>query len=127
MLFFFVLKMLIIQVILCIFCTANSILTLVRAFSFAYGGLRAAVKVHDTLLNRLINAPVQFFDQTPGGRILNRLEFLSAVPHLSTAFQFSTYSFYFVGYLQIYTQLMILFPSCLTFSWPILWAFWELQ
>jgi ATP-binding cassette subfamily C (CFTR/MRP) protein 10 len=24
------------------------------------------------LLNKLIDAPVQFFDQTPGGRILNR-------------------------------------------------------
>ncbi|XP_021821855.1 ABC transporter C family member 13 isoform X1 [Prunus avium] len=59
-------------VILCIFCIVNSILTLVRAFSFAFGGLQAAVKVHDTLLKRLINAPVQFFDQTPGGRILNR-------------------------------------------------------
>ncbi|CAB4303490.1 unnamed protein product [Prunus armeniaca] len=59
-------------VILCIFGIVNSILTLVRAFSFAFGGLRAAVKVHDTLLKRLINAPVQFFDQTPGGRILNR-------------------------------------------------------
>lgn len=70
------------QVILCIFCTANSILTLVRAFSFAFGGLRAAVKVHDTLLKRLINAPVQFFDQTPGGRILNRLESLSSVSQL---------------------------------------------
>ncbi|RXH88432.1 hypothetical protein DVH24_000031 [Malus domestica] len=59
-------------VMLCIFCIVNSILTLVRAFSFAFGGLRAAVKVHDTLLKRIINAPVQFFDQTPGGRMLNR-------------------------------------------------------
>ncbi|EXB55132.1 ABC transporter C family member 13 [Morus notabilis] len=60
-------------VILCIFCVVNSALTLARAFSFAFGGLRAAVKVHNTLLNKLINAPVQFFDQTPSGRILNRL------------------------------------------------------
>ncbi|XP_035548110.1 ABC transporter C family member 13 isoform X2 [Juglans regia] len=59
-------------VILFIFCMINSFLTLVRAFSFAFGGLQAAVKVHDTLLYKLINAPVQFFDQTPGGRILNR-------------------------------------------------------
>lgn len=63
------------QVILCIFCIINSCLTLARAFSFAFGGLRAAIKVHDTLLNKLINAPVQFFDQTPSGRILNRLYF----------------------------------------------------
>lgn len=63
------------QVILCIFCIINSCLTLARAFLFAFGGLRAAIKVHDTLLNKLINAPVQFFDQTPSGRILNRLYF----------------------------------------------------
>ncbi|PIA65651.1 hypothetical protein AQUCO_00100866v1, partial [Aquilegia coerulea] len=60
-------------VILCIFCVINSFLTLARAFSFAFGGLRAAVQVHNRLLNKLISAPVQFFDQTPTGRILNRL------------------------------------------------------
>ncbi|OAY37002.1 hypothetical protein MANES_11G066800v8 [Manihot esculenta] len=59
-------------VVLCIFCIANSFLTLVRAFSFAFGGLRAAIQVHNTLLNKIIDAPVQFFDQTPAGRILNR-------------------------------------------------------
>ncbi|KAJ4718638.1 ABC transporter family protein [Melia azedarach] len=59
-------------VVLCIFCILNSSLTLVRAFSFAFGGLRAAIEVHNTLLTKLINAPVLFFDQTPGGRILNR-------------------------------------------------------
>ncbi|XP_044487071.1 ABC transporter C family member 13 isoform X3 [Mangifera indica] len=59
-------------VILCSFCIANSFLTLLRAFSFAYGGLQAAVQAHNTLINKIINAPVIFFDQTPGGRILNR-------------------------------------------------------
>ncbi|KAJ4899955.1 multidrug resistance-associated protein 11 [Raphanus sativus] len=58
--------------VLCIFCIINSILTLVRAFSFAYGGLKAAVRVHSALICKLINAPTQFFDQTPSGRILNR-------------------------------------------------------
>ncbi|KAJ7951988.1 ABC transporter C family member 13 [Quillaja saponaria] len=58
--------------VLCLFCIINSFLTLVRAFSFAFGGLQAAIKVHNRLLSKLINAPVQFFDQTPGGRILNR-------------------------------------------------------
>lgn len=60
-------------IILCIFCVVNSLLTLVRAFSFAFGGLRAAVQVHSELLKKLINAPIYFFDQTPSGRILNRL------------------------------------------------------
>ncbi|XXG51840.1 hypothetical protein AAC387_Pa03g0319 [Persea americana] len=60
-------------VVLCIFCAMNSFLTLVRAFSFSYGGLRAAVNVHSELLNNLVNAPVHFFDLNPSGRILNRL------------------------------------------------------
>jgi len=60
--------------VLCIFCIINSILTLVRAFSFAFGGLKAAVHVHNALISKLINAPTQFFDQTPSGRILNRLD-----------------------------------------------------
>jgi len=63
-----------VQAILCLFCIINSFFTLVRAFSFAFGGLETATKVHNKLLNKLMNAPVQFFDQTPGGRILNRLE-----------------------------------------------------
>ncbi|XP_028766437.1 ABC transporter C family member 13 isoform X1 [Neltuma alba] len=58
--------------ILGLFCIINSFFTLVRAFSFAFGGLQAAIKVHNKMLGNLINAPVQFFDQTPGGRILNR-------------------------------------------------------
>ncbi|KAL4559871.1 hypothetical protein LXL04_032017 [Taraxacum kok-saghyz] len=60
-------------VVLCIFCLLNSVLTLVRAFSFAYGGLRAAIHIHNNLLKKLVDAPVAFFDQTPSGRILNRL------------------------------------------------------
>ena len=63
---------LLLQVILCLFCLVNSLLTLVRAFSFAFGGLRAAIKVHDQLLHKLIDSPVSFFDRTPSGRILNR-------------------------------------------------------
>ncbi|KZV22614.1 ABC transporter C family member 13-like [Dorcoceras hygrometricum] len=60
-------------VILSIFCLVNSSLTLVRAFSFAFGGLRAAIRVHDQLLRKLVDSPIIFFDQNPSGRILNRL------------------------------------------------------
>ncbi|XP_060205268.1 ABC transporter C family member 13 isoform X1 [Lycium barbarum] len=59
--------------VLSLFCLANSLLTLVRAFSFAFGGLRAAVKVHDRLLQNLMSAPISFFDLNPSGRIINRL------------------------------------------------------
>lgn len=63
------------QTILAAFGALNSFFTLGRAFSFAYGGLCAAIQIHADLLNNLIGAPVSFFDQNPSGRILNRLVF----------------------------------------------------
>jgi ABC-type multidrug transport system fused ATPase/permease subunit len=36
------------------------------------GALRASVKIHDSMLYRVLRAPVSFFDTTPIGRILNR-------------------------------------------------------
>eukprot|EP00850_Spirogloea_muscicola_P000055 SM000001S04457 [mRNA] locus=s1:278991:289139:+ [translate_table: standard] len=51
---------------------ANTVFTLSRSFSFAYGGLRAAKGLHQELLSSVLAAPVDFFDRTPLGRILNR-------------------------------------------------------
>jgi len=60
-------------IILATFGIINSLFTLGRAFSFAFGGLRAAIRVHASLLENIISAPVCFFDRNPSGRILNRL------------------------------------------------------
>ncbi|XP_075781109.1 ATP-binding cassette sub-family C member 10 isoform X2 [Pelodiscus sinensis] len=51
---------------------ANSFFTLLRAFLFAYGTIRAATVIHSRLLQRVMKAMVTFFDVTPTGRILNR-------------------------------------------------------
>ncbi|XP_030915277.1 multidrug resistance-associated protein 7 isoform X2 [Geospiza fortis] len=51
---------------------ANSLFTIIRAFLFAYGALRAASVIHDRLLQRVLKATVTFFDSTPTGRIPNR-------------------------------------------------------
>ena len=53
-------------VLLCI-AAANSVFTFVRAFSFAYGGLVAARKLHEQLLTAVINAPAKFFQVTLPG------------------------------------------------------------
>lgn len=50
----------------------NSITTLIRAFLFAYAGIKAAKHIHRLLLDRVFSAKFQFFDITPLGRILNR-------------------------------------------------------
>ncbi|KAI8848639.1 P-loop containing nucleoside triphosphate hydrolase protein [Chytridium lagenaria] len=39
---------------------------------FGYGSLRASKIYHDTLISRILYAPMRFFDTTPIGRILNR-------------------------------------------------------
>lgn len=54
-------------VLLCI-AAANSIFTFVRAFSFAYGGLVAARKLHEQLLTAVVAAPAKFFQTTLPGK-----------------------------------------------------------
>ena len=53
-------------VLLCI-AAVNSVFTFVRAFSFAYGGLAAATKIHEQLLSAIVHAPAAFFHTTPAG------------------------------------------------------------
>jgi ATP-binding cassette subfamily C (CFTR/MRP) protein 10 len=50
----------------------NSVLTLIRSFVFAYGGVMAALRLHSQLLLKLFRARVLFFDLTAFGRIINR-------------------------------------------------------
>lgn len=52
---------------------ANTIFTFLRAFLFAYGGLKAATFLHNSLVDIVLQAKMVFFDTTPVGRILNRL------------------------------------------------------
>ncbi|GAB6021503.1 Multidrug resistance-associated protein 7 [Chamberlinius hualienensis] len=52
---------------------ATGLFTIVRSFSFAYGGIRAAVQLHSDILQAIMKATVTFFDVTPVGRIINRI------------------------------------------------------
>eukprot|EP00960_Hanusia_phi_P063575 765515-Hanusia_phi.AAC.2 len=44
----------------------------VRSGFVAVGALRAAVKLHNGMLEQVLRAPTRFFDTTPTGRVLNR-------------------------------------------------------
>ncbi|XP_068652459.1 ABC transporter C family member 13 [Aristolochia californica] len=100
-------------VILFTFCVVNSLLTLVRAFSFSFGGLRAAVQVHNKLLSKLIDAPVQFFNQNPSGRILNRLSsdlymIDDSLPFILNIFLANFFSLLGIAVVLSYVQVMFL-------------------
>jgi ABC-type multidrug transport system fused ATPase/permease subunit len=44
---------------------------LLKSILLSYGGVNSAMKIHEIILNRLLNSPISFFDQTPTGRVLN--------------------------------------------------------
>ncbi|KAG2521587.1 hypothetical protein BBO99_00004355 [Phytophthora kernoviae] len=52
---------------------ANIAAVFIRSFLFAYGGLRAARATYATLIRSVFAAPLQFFERTPTGRVLNRM------------------------------------------------------
>lgn len=52
---------------------ANSIFTFIRAFLFAYGCILAARHLHERLLHKIFGAKISWWDQTPCGRVTNRL------------------------------------------------------
>ncbi|XP_036005136.1 ATP-binding cassette sub-family C member 9 isoform X1 [Fundulus heteroclitus] len=55
-----------------VLCAAGIILCLITSLSVEFLGLSAATNLHHNLLNKIIHAPIRFFDVTPLGQILNR-------------------------------------------------------
>jgi ATP-binding cassette subfamily C (CFTR/MRP) protein 10 len=49
--------------------SAAVVITVVRSFLFAYAGLKAAERLHDWLLTRIVETHVSFFDSTPIGTL----------------------------------------------------------
>ncbi|XP_051544323.1 ATP-binding cassette sub-family C member 9-like isoform X1 [Myxocyprinus asiaticus] len=55
-----------------ILCGAAIALCLITSLSVEFLGVAAATNLHHNLLNKIIYAPIRFFDITPLGQILNR-------------------------------------------------------
>uniref|UniRef100_A0AAV2IT57 ATP-binding cassette, sub-family C (CFTR/MRP), member 9 n=1 Tax=Knipowitschia caucasica TaxID=637954 RepID=A0AAV2IT57_KNICA len=53
-------------------CAAGIALCLITSLTVEFLGLSAATNLHHNLLNKIIHAPIRFFDITPLGQILNR-------------------------------------------------------
>ncbi|KAK5849384.1 hypothetical protein PBY51_009030 [Eleginops maclovinus] len=55
-----------------ILCAAGIMLCLITSLTVEFLGLSAATNLHHNLLNKIIHAPIRFFDITPLGQIINR-------------------------------------------------------
>ncbi|XP_077400462.1 ATP-binding cassette sub-family C member 9 isoform X2 [Vanacampus margaritifer] len=55
-----------------VLCAAGITLCLITSLTVEFLGLSAATNLHHNLLNKIIRAPLRFFDITPLGQILNR-------------------------------------------------------
>ncbi|XP_041636480.1 ATP-binding cassette sub-family C member 9 isoform X2 [Cheilinus undulatus] len=55
-----------------ILCVAGITLCLITSLTVEFLGVSAATNLHHNLLNKIIHAPIRFFDITPLGQILNR-------------------------------------------------------
>uniref|UniRef100_A0A6Q2YZT6 ATP-binding cassette, sub-family C (CFTR/MRP), member 9 n=1 Tax=Esox lucius TaxID=8010 RepID=A0A6Q2YZT6_ESOLU len=55
-----------------VLCAAGIVLCLITSLTVEFLGLSAATNLHHNLLNKIIHAPIRFFDVTPLGQILNR-------------------------------------------------------
>uniref|UniRef100_A0A8C3G1S6 ATP-binding cassette, sub-family C (CFTR/MRP), member 9 n=1 Tax=Cyclopterus lumpus TaxID=8103 RepID=A0A8C3G1S6_CYCLU len=55
-----------------VLCAAGITLCLITSLTVEFLGLSAATNLHHNLLNKIIHAPIRFFDITPLGQILNR-------------------------------------------------------
>ncbi|XP_054595794.1 ATP-binding cassette sub-family C member 9 isoform X4 [Nothobranchius furzeri] len=53
-------------------CAAGITLCFITSLAVEFLGLSAATNLHHNLLNKIIHAPIRFFDVTPLGQILNR-------------------------------------------------------
>lgn len=91
----------------------NSLVTLVRAFIFAYGGVKAAITLHDRLLTSIVKTSLLFFDLTAFGIIINR--FSSDVFNVDDALPFTINIFL--------AQLSGLAASLVVTVWGLPWIF----
>lgn len=113
--------------ILLYIAAANSCFTLVRAFAFAAGGLRAARLLHTCLLASVIHLPQSFWDEMPSGRILNRFSADTAtaddsLPFIANIFLAQAFSLAGISVVLGFTQ-----PAILGLTLPIFLIFRRLQ
>lgn len=105
----------------------NSIVTLFRAFIFAYAGVKAAKLIHELLLNRVFYTKFRFFDVTPLGRILNRFASDTYAVDDSLPFILNIFLAQLAGLIGNMTVTMIAMPWLTVLVVPLIPIYLSLQ
>jgi ATP-binding cassette subfamily C (CFTR/MRP) protein 10 len=102
--------------ILAIVVGINSLLAVVRAFSYAYGGIVAAERWHQKLLHSVLKTRLRFFDQRPFGQLINR--FSSDIYQVDEQLPFTLNLF-----LTLFVSLVASVAVATSSIWPLLFVF----
>ncbi|OAF67676.1 Ubiquitin-conjugating enzyme E2 S [Intoshia linei] len=99
----------------------------VMAIAIAIGCIKASNKIHKDAIDKLIHAPLTYFDTTPLGRITNRLS--KDVDGMDTNLQFMIRWWLFVTSPMINTLILIIYstPLFVTIAIPTLIIFFVSQ
>eukprot|EP01132_Coremiostelium_polycephalum_P009298 gene9298-11395_t len=109
------------------FGISNVIFTAVRGLSFFHYSVKAGRELHNMLFNALLSAPMWFFDQTPLGRIMNRLSKDQDVVDNLISSSLSHYMINFFSVIATLVLVSIVIPIILVPLTPIAILIWAIQ
>ncbi|KAJ3281521.1 hypothetical protein HDU76_008910, partial [Blyttiomyces sp. JEL0837] len=87
------------------------------------GSYLASMKYHEGLVNRIIYAPMRFFDTTPVGRILNRASKDISVMDKSVMQSFETYFSCFMDCVAVFVVVITITPLFLVTVFPVMFIY----
>lgn len=110
-----------------VWSVGQGIATLVARMLVAYSGIQAARNLHSGMLDRLLRVPMQFFHQTPMGRITNRFTKDQGDVDRSLA---SMTSIFVSGVFQMIGTIVVIgyaTPLTMVVLAPVLYVFYKCQ
>ncbi|KAJ3320037.1 hypothetical protein HDU76_000398, partial [Blyttiomyces sp. JEL0837] len=87
------------------------------------GSYLASIKYHEGLLNRILYAPMRFFDTTPIGRILNRASKDISVMDKNVMQSFETYFACFMDSFSVFVVVITITPIFLVTVFPVMFIY----
>ncbi|EGG18000.1 hypothetical protein DFA_06666 [Cavenderia fasciculata] len=93
----------------------------------SYAGLSAGVQYHNISLDRVLNSPIQFFDQNLSGRIINRFSKDTSVLDNQLALSLSRAKDSFFSILSVFIMIALAVPYALLSAIPVIIGMWYLK